>query len=63
MLVMGQNIKLKKKPVIATLGIGYADGLPRYFSGNVYYKIYKFPIIGNISMDLCTIDITNLSKT
>ena len=30
------------------------------FKGNVYYKIYKFPIIGNISMDLCTIDITSL---
>ena len=48
--------------MIATLGIGYADGLPRYFEGNVYYKIYKFPIIGNISMDLCTIDITSFNK-
>ena len=42
MLVMVLNIKLKKKSVIATLGIGYADGLPRYFSGNVYYKIINF---------------------
>ena len=48
--------------MIATLGIGYADGLPRFFSGDVYYKVHKFPIIGNISMDLCTIDITNYSK-
>ena len=31
---------------------GYADGLPRTFSGNVYFKKHKFPIIGNISMDL-----------
>ena len=58
----GAKYKVKKKSVIATLGIGYADGLPRYFVGNVYYKIYKFPIIGNISMDLCTIDITSYNK-
>ena len=32
------------------------------FQVNVYYKIYKFPIIGNISMDLCTIDITSYNK-
>jgi alanine racemase len=44
------------------LGIGYADGLPRSFSGTVYYKNYKFPIIGNISMDLCTIDISSYDK-
>ena len=31
-------------------------------SGNVYYKNFKFPIIGNISMDLCTIDITSYNK-
>ena len=55
---MVQNIKLKKI-MIATIGIGYADGLPRFFSGNVYYEKYKFPIIGSISMDLCTIDITS----
>ena len=58
----GAKYKVKKKSVIATLGIGYADGLPRYFKGNVYYKNYKFPIIGNISMDLCTIDITSYKK-
>ena len=37
-------------------------GLPRSFSGNVYHKHYEFPIIGNISMDLCTIDITSHGK-
>ena len=53
------GFKAKKKMLIATLGIGYADGLPRAFSGPVYYKNFKFPIIGKISMDLCTIDISN----
>ena len=58
----GAKYKTKKKIRIATLGIGYADGLPRSFSGNVYHKHYEFPIIGNISMDLCTIDITSNDK-
>jgi alanine racemase len=58
----GAKYRAKKKSMIATLGIGYADGLPRSFSGKVYYKNYQFPIIGNISMDLCTIDITNYKK-
>ena len=42
MLVMGQNIKLKKKSVIATLGIGYADGLPRYFQEMFTIKFINF---------------------
>ncbi len=58
----GAEYKTRKKTRIATLGIGYADGLPRSFTGNVYYKKYKFPIIGNISMDLCTIDISSYDK-
>ena len=58
----GAKYKAKKNSIIATLGIGYSDGLPRNFSGSVYYKNHKLPIIGNISMDLCTIDISNCKK-
>ncbi|MBF97245.1 MAG: Alanine racemase, biosynthetic [Alphaproteobacteria bacterium MarineAlpha9_Bin4] len=58
----GGKYKAKKNLVIAILGIGYADGLPRAYSGSVYYKNYIFPIIGNISMDLCTIDISSYKK-
>ena len=54
----GAKFKADKKLVIATIGIGYSDGLPRSFSGSAYYKNFKFPIIGSISMDLCTIDIS-----
>ena len=40
--------------------MGYADGIPRKLSnkGLVYYKNNKFKIIGRISMDSFTIDIS-----
>ncbi len=49
---------------IATVPIGYADGLNRKLSnGNGKLLINgKFaPIVGNICMDMCMIDITNIS--
>ncbi|MEL7021947.1 MAG: alanine racemase, partial [Bacteroidota bacterium] len=48
----------------ATISIGYADGLPRA-AGNGRYKVQigdqLAPIIGNVCMDMCMIDITDLS--
>ena len=58
----GATYRAKKDSVIAILGIGYADGLPRNFNGSVYFKNHSLPIIGNISMDLCTIDVSRCSK-
>ena len=47
--------------IIAIISIGYADGVPRRLSnrGCVYFKKYKFNIIGRVSMDTITINITN----
>lgn len=47
---------------IATIGVGYADGYFRSLSnrGEVYFEGCKLPIVGRISMDLMTIDITDL---
>jgi alanine racemase len=47
---------------IATLGIGYADGYGRGFSnsGRVWLGECYCPVIGRISMDLTTIDITDI---
>ena len=47
---------------ITTIGVGYADGYLRSLSnrGEVYFEGYKLPVVGNISMDLTTIDITDL---
>src|SRR5262249_46624294 len=44
---------------IATIGIGYADGLPRALSNHGYVAALGtgVPIVGRISMDLTTIDV------
>ena len=56
-----QTYKTKKITKIAIIGAGYADGVPRMLSnkGKVYYKDNIFKIIGRISMDSFTIDISN----
>ena len=47
---------------VATISMGYADGLPRRFSnkGKLYINNIPVPIIGKISMDLCNIDVTDI---
>lgn len=48
--------------VIATIGVGYADGVPRVVSGHGYVAALGagVPIVGRVSMDLVTIDVTGL---
>ncbi|MDO4289209.1 MAG: alanine racemase [Eubacterium sp.] len=49
--------------VVATLPVGYADGYTRMLSGRgteVLVKGQRAPVIGNICMDQCMIDITDL---
>jgi alanine racemase len=49
---------------IAVLPIGYADGYDRHLSngvGKVFVKNRVVPVIGNICMDMCMIDVTGLS--
>lgn len=49
---------------IATLSLGYADGYDRRFSnGNGFVLIQgkKAPIIGNVCMDMCMVDVTGFS--
>ncbi|OAP36629.1 alanine racemase [Sinorhizobium glycinis] len=47
---------------LATIAAGYADGLPRSLSGKgaVYCDGVRLPIVGRVSMDSITIDITGL---
>ena len=49
---------------IAIVGSGYADGLSRQLSnrGFLYAGSVKCPIIGRVSMDLITVDISKLPK-
>jgi alanine racemase len=58
----GANYVTKKKSLIATLALGYADGLPRNYKGYILYKNKKAPFVGNISMDLSCIDITAMTN-
>ena len=59
-----QTYKTKKSTTIAILGIGYADGISRKLSnkGKVFYKEKQFKIIGRVSMDSITVDITKYKK-
>ena len=47
---------------IATVSIGYADGIPRLLSGraDVMIRGKRARIIGRICMDMCMVDITNI---
>ncbi len=52
------------KPVkVATIAAGYADGLPRSLGNNAnfYAGNIACPVIGRVSMDLITLDVTRLT--
>jgi alanine racemase len=54
---------VQKDSKIATLAIGYADGYSRVFgngNGKVWIKGKLAPIIGNVCMDMCMVDITGV---
>lgn len=49
--------------VIATIPVGYADGVDRHLScgkGHFMVNGHKVPTIGNICMDMCMLDVTGL---
>ena len=53
-----------KEMTIATIPIGYADGLNRRLGngvGHVFIKNQKAPIVGNVCMDMCMVDVSNLN--
>ncbi len=47
---------------VATVPIGYADGYPRRLSNRMYMLVngQKAPIVGNICMDQCMLDVTGI---
>ncbi|RFZ84428.1 bifunctional UDP-N-acetylmuramoyl-tripeptide:D-alanyl-D-alanine ligase/alanine racemase [Mucilaginibacter terrenus] len=58
-----RNGSLKNDGVIATVRIGYADGYLRAFGNGVGTMLVNgvlAPTVGNISMDMCMIDITEV---
>ncbi len=61
----GLSYVAKQDMKIATLAIGYADGLPRSLSngiGKVLINRFEAPIIGRVCMDLTLIDVTDVPE-
>lgn len=59
----GRRGKLERPSVIATLPIGYADGIDRHLGcGNASFLVkgVECPTVGNICMDQCMIDVTDV---
>ena len=61
----GKSFTAGRDSRIATLSVGYADGLMRALSnrGQVLIRGQRLPIVGKISMDLTLVDVTEASQT
>lgn len=59
-----ETYRFKKDAIIATVGLGYADGFLRSLSnkGTMYYKGAPCPIVGRVSMDSVSVDISDLEE-
>jgi alanine racemase len=57
----GATHRFARQSRLATIGVGYADGFMRSLSnrGGAYIGDRRAPIVGRVSMDLVTIDITD----
>tara|TARA_Y200000002_G_C22626241_1_gene640395 strand:- start:58 stop:1155 length:1098 start_codon:yes stop_codon:yes gene_type:complete len=60
----GATFRASKKMKVGTFAIGYGDGFNRLFSNNcnIYLGNKKIKLIGRISMDLVTVDLTMLTN-
>lgn len=56
------SFRAKRPTVIATVALGYADGLMRAIGnrGSVAIAGVRAPIVGRVSMDLVTVDVTDV---
>ena len=59
----GGSWQAKQDSVIATVAIGYADGYPRNAQAGtpVFINNQLAPLAGRVSMDMITVDVTNLA--
>jgi alanine racemase len=60
----GRREYLSRKSRVATLAIGYSDGFRRAFSAGavrIKYQKHFLPVLGNVCMDMCMIDVTDTS--
>jgi len=60
----GRHFRAEKKTKIATLPVGYADGIRRslgYGTGSVSVHNQLVPIVGTVCMDMLMLDVTDIS--
>jgi alanine racemase len=60
----GTTFHTTRESRIATLPVGYADGYSRLLSnkGEVLVRGKRAPVVGRVSMDLVTIDVTDIPQ-
>jgi alanine racemase len=59
----GRAWTAERDSLIATVPVGYADGLTRALSGKGFHMLIcgeKVPVVGRICMDFCALDVTEL---
>ena len=58
----GASFRARRPSLIATAPVGYADGYSRLLSnkGEVLIRGTRAPVVGRISMDLLTVDVTDV---
>jgi alanine racemase len=58
----GRTFTTKRDSFIATLPVGYADGYQRLFSNRAFVLVRgeRAPVVGRVSMDLTTVDVTDI---
>lgn len=61
----GHEFRCSRPTTIALVPIGYGDGLPRYLGagrGSVIVRAGRAPIVGRVSMDQITIDVSEVAN-
>ncbi len=60
----GQTYHAKQEIRLATVALGYADGLPRNLSGKIQVEVLgkRVPQVGTITMDQCLIDVSTVPE-
>jgi alanine racemase len=60
----GATHRVSRPSRIATIALGYADGYPLSMSnlGIAYIDDHEIPVVGRVSMDLTTVDVTDLPE-
>jgi len=61
----GGHFLTTQESLLAVVGLGYADGVPRLLSNNGCAVIagQRYPIVGRVSMDLTIVDVTGAEVT